>query len=169
VWRRYAWALPALLLFASGAQAKERKSEEPAPEREVLISPKAPPRLKAALKDVLNMPAVGRAQLSFMARSLTSDEVIAESNPDLLINPASNAKLLTAAAALHYLKPEYRFKTEYYVRGRVKDGVLWGDLVVKGYGDPTVVTERLQRVANELYLFGIERITGSIVVDTPRA
>lgn len=133
--------------------------------REVKVHPEANEDLRAAITEILNDDAVKNAEVSFMATSLGTGAVLAESGADLLINPASNAKLLTAAAALHILKPEYRFKTEYYMTGPLKGGTLYGDLVVKGYGDPTVVNERLTRVANELYLFGIERITGGIVVD----
>lgn len=135
------------------------------PANDLKIGKAVNPRLRAALLDILSDPCLENAEVSFLATSLKSGEVLAEHNADGLINPASNAKLVTAAAALHYLKPEYRFRTEYYTRGRIKDGTLWGDLIVKGYGDPTVVTERLQRVANELYLYGIERITGSVIVD----
>jgi serine-type D-Ala-D-Ala carboxypeptidase/endopeptidase (penicillin-binding protein 4) len=66
---------------------------------------------------------------------------------------------------LSILKPEYRFKTEYYLRGELRDGTLKGDLIVKGYGDPSIVSERLTMVANEIYLSGIERITGSVIID----
>jgi D-alanyl-D-alanine carboxypeptidase/D-alanyl-D-alanine-endopeptidase (penicillin-binding protein 4) len=145
----------------------EKSSAPPAKEltREVAVSDDVKPLLKEALIDILNDDAIAKAKVSFMVQSLGTGTVLAESAADELINPASNVKMLTAAAALHILKPEHRFKTEYYVKGSVRGGTLWGDLVVKGYGDPTVVNERLQRVANELYLFGIERITGKIILD----
>lgn len=165
-----------LLPTAASAQARTAlRSEIPAektppaaaPERvrEVRVNEQVNGRLRGALESILNEAAIQEAEVSFMATSLDDGVVIAESNADALINPASNVKLVTAAAALDILKPEYRFKTEYYVKGVLKGGVLYGDLVVKGYGDPTVTNERLIRVANELYLYGIERITGSIIVD----
>ena len=137
----------------------------PPPARVVTLSPSLAPKLKAAIDEALNEGALDEAQVSFLAVDVKTGEVLADYEPDRLVNPASNAKLFTAAAALDVLKPEHRFKTEYYVQGQLKDGVLQGNLVVKGFGDPTVVTERLQRVANELYLFGIERITGGVIVD----
>lgn len=156
---------------AQTALAKEIPAERTTPPagperaREVRVHGEINGRLRGALESILNEDALRDAEVSFMATSLDDGVVIAESNADGLINPASNVKLVTAAAALHILKPEYRFKTEYYIKGVLKGGVLYGDLVVKGYGDPTVVNERLVRVANELYLFGIERITGSVIVD----
>ncbi len=123
------------------------------------------PALKAALLEAINDPALDGAEFSFHAQRLKDGAMVAQFAPDALINPASNAKLITTAAALDVLKAEYRFRTEYYVQGTLKDGTLYGNLVVKGYGDPTIVTERLAHIVNELYLYGVERITGSIVVD----
>jgi serine-type D-Ala-D-Ala carboxypeptidase/endopeptidase (penicillin-binding protein 4) len=137
----------------------------PPPARVVTLSPSLAPKLKAAIDEALNEGALDEAEVSFLAVDVKTGEVLADYEPDRLVNPASNAKLFTAAAALDVLKPEHRFKTEYYVQGQLKDGTLQGNLVVKGFGDPTVVTERLVRVANELYLFGIERITGGVIVD----
>lgn len=150
---------------AAGSPGVEGPLAPRLPSRDLKVSPAVAPRLRAALLDILSDPVLENANMSFLARRLSDGEVLAEHDADALINPASNAKLVTAAAALHYLKPEYRFKTEYYTRGTLKNGTLYGDLIIKGYGDPTVVTERLQRVANDLYLYGIERITGAIVVD----
>jgi serine-type D-Ala-D-Ala carboxypeptidase/endopeptidase (penicillin-binding protein 4) len=105
------------------------------------------------------------AELSFVAIDLETGAIVAAHDADKAINPASNAKVITSATALNVLKPEFRFKTEYYLRGELREGTLKGDLIVKGYGDPSIVTERLTSVANELYLSGIERITGSVIVD----
>lgn len=161
--------VPTAASAAGAALASEVPVERTPPSapavREVRVHSDVNGRLRGALSAILNEDALREAEVSFMATSLDDGTVIAESNADRLINPASNVKLVTAAAALDILKPEYRFKTEYYTRGVLKNGVLYGDLVVKGYGDPTVVNERLVRVANELYLFGIERITGAIIVD----
>ncbi len=137
----------------------------PGAARVVTLSQSLAPKLKAAVDEALNDKALDDAEISFIAIDLKSGEVLSEYDADTKINPASNAKLFTAAAALDVLKPEFRFKTEYYVQGTLRDGTLQGNLVVKGFGDPTVVTERLSRVANELYLFGVERITGGIIVD----
>jgi serine-type D-Ala-D-Ala carboxypeptidase/endopeptidase (penicillin-binding protein 4) len=57
-------------------------------------------------------------------------------NDKQAMNPASTMKLLTTFAALETLGPAYRWKTEAYLNGKLEDGVLQGDLVFKGYGDP---------------------------------
>lgn len=149
---------------AKKAAPKKKEKERPPP-RTVTTSPKLPPALASALNTALNDEALDNVDTGFVVTDLETGEVLAESGGDLLINPASNAKMVTSAAVLDVLKPEYRFKTEYYVQGTIKDGTLFGNLVVKGYGDPTIVSERLAKVANELYLFGLEKITGNVIVD----
>jgi D-alanyl-D-alanine carboxypeptidase/D-alanyl-D-alanine-endopeptidase (penicillin-binding protein 4) len=105
------------------------------------------------------------AQISFLAVSSKTHQVIAEQNANLLLNPASNIKLVTTLAALEILHPEYRFKTEYWAMGPIKSGILQGDLVVKGFGDPSITSERLQKVARQIKLLGIHSIAGSVVLD----
>jgi D-alanyl-D-alanine carboxypeptidase/D-alanyl-D-alanine-endopeptidase (penicillin-binding protein 4) len=80
-------------------------------------------------------------------------------------NPASTIKLLTTLAALEELGPAYRWKTEVYATGPVRDGRLEGDLDVKGYGDPFLVIEHFWRLLRALRLQGIESIGGDLVLD----
>lgn len=62
-------------------------------------------------------------------------------NAEQPMNPASTMKLVTTYAALELLGPAYSWKTEAYVEGPLKNGVLEGDLFVKGYGDPKLTIE----------------------------
>ncbi len=80
-------------------------------------------------------------------------------------NPASTVKLLTTLAALEELGPAYRWKTEVYAAGPVRDGRLDGDLYIKGYGDPFLVIEHFWRLLRALRLQGIETIAGDLVLD----
>jgi len=147
------------------ASEPSAQAAQPLPDRDVIFSPALPDRAQQAIVDILGDEALAGADLSLMVYDVAADEVLVDSDSALPVNPASNAKLITAAAALDILSPQYRWKTEYYVTGTNKNGQLHGNLVVKGYGDPTVVNERLQRVADELYLAGVRRIRGRIVVD----
>lgn len=144
---------------------KEAAPKAPRPVRAVQLDANLPETLQTKLTDALNVEALDGVDVGFIAVDIESGTVLAESGADALINPASNAKMITSAAALHTLKPEYRFKTEYYAQGVVKDGTLFGNLVVKGYGDPSVTSERLVKVANELFLMGVEKITGGVIID----
>ena len=91
-------------------------------------------------------------------------------NADKLFLPASNMKVVTASVALAQLGPDFRFRTTFAARGPVRDGVLHGDLVVIGRGDPTVSDHMmrdamlpLRAAAESLAAHGIHRITGHIV------
>lgn len=110
-------------------------------------------------------PALADAQVGFYVEALASRTPLARKNPDLLLNPASNAKLPTTAAVLLRLGPEYRFSTEYAIDGAIENGVVRGNLYVSGSGDPSIGTSRLLEVVHELRLLGLRRITGGVVVD----
>jgi D-alanyl-D-alanine carboxypeptidase/D-alanyl-D-alanine-endopeptidase (penicillin-binding protein 4) len=83
--------------------------------------------------------------------------------------PASNQKLLVAAASLARLGPTYRFETPVWVDGEVDgDGVLHGTLWIEGSGDPSLVSETLWRMADEIRLRGVREVRGGIGVDARR-
>lgn len=86
---------------------------------------------------------------------------VAEVDASRPLNPASNQKILTAAAALHYLGPAYRFKTE--LRGTVTGGVAEA-VVLSGNGDPSLGTQDLWRLARVARERGLRRV-GTIYVD----
>jgi D-alanyl-D-alanine carboxypeptidase/D-alanyl-D-alanine-endopeptidase (penicillin-binding protein 4) len=86
-------------------------------------------------------------------------------NAERAMNPASIMKLLTTLAALETLGPAYRWKTEAYLNGKLEDGVLKGDLVFKGYGDPKLTVEQFWMWLRELRHRGLREIRGDIVLD----
>ena len=81
------------------------------------------------------------------------------------MNPASTMKLLTTFAGLETLGPAYRWKTEAYLNGKLENGVLQGDLVFKGYGDPKLTVEQFWMWLRELRQRGLREIRGDIVLD----
>ena len=88
-----------------------------------------------------------------------------EHQSDVPMNPASVMKLVTTFAALELLGPDYRWRTEAYLRGPLVDGTLKGDLVLKGRGDPKITIEQWQAFMRELRARGLERIEGDLVLD----
>lgn len=91
-------------------------------------------------------------------------------NAGKLFLPASNMKIVTGAVALALLGPEFRFRTTFAARGAICRGVLDGDLVVHGRGDPTVsdsmrgdAMQPLREIADSLAARGIKRIAGALV------
>jgi D-alanyl-D-alanine carboxypeptidase/D-alanyl-D-alanine-endopeptidase (penicillin-binding protein 4) len=109
--------------------------------------------------------ARSNGKLGVVVKSLTTNESIFEFNADKLFIPASNQKVMISVAALSLLKPDYRFKTEFYSGGEVSAGVLYGGLYIKGYGDPTLEKDNLVFIANQLKMMGIREIRGGIIVD----
>lgn len=94
------------------------------------------------------------------------------SSPPILINhstealnPASTMKLLTSYAGLALLGPSYRWKTEVYRDGNLHDGVLDGNLYIKAYGDPSLMSADFWRLLNSLRQLGIKQIKGDLIVD----
>jgi len=94
----------------------------------------------------------------------TSDRVMAGYQPSTALPAASTTKAATSLAALVKLGPRYRFVTDFGFSGTLDSGVLHGDLIVKGSGDPFFVWEDAIAVANQLQILGIRRIEGQLVV-----
>ncbi|NOT16399.1 MAG: D-alanyl-D-alanine carboxypeptidase/D-alanyl-D-alanine-endopeptidase, partial [Methylotenera sp.] len=86
-------------------------------------------------------------------------------NAEASMNPASVMKLVTTNAALELLGPAYRWKTEMYQRGTVTNGTLNGDLIIKGYGDPSFKSQDFWRMLMSLQQAGIKNITGDLIFD----
>lgn len=119
--------------------------------------------LRLVLQQILERPALRNARTGLVVHSLDTGEVVYSQNPDELLNPASNVKLITAAVALARLGPDYRFETEFFSEGELQNGKT-KTLYVRGKGDPSLTTERLYRIVGELYHAGLREI-GDIVVD----
>jgi len=104
-------------------------------------------------------------EVSIHAVSLRDDRVLYSRSADTAMAPASNMKIITAAAALWALKPDYIYETPFYVDGPVRNGVLQGNLYVRGMGAPDLVCENLWVMARELRNLGVERVEGALVGD----
>ena len=81
------------------------------------------------------------------------------------ITPASNTKIITAAAAMRHLGPSYRFKTEVMTRSAIQADGTTGYLYLKGYGDPTTMQSDYRALAEKVKAAGIKRVKGHLVVD----
>lgn len=106
------------------------------------------------------------ADVSVQVVNVRTGEEVWARNPDKPLNPASTTKVLTAATALNTLGPSYTFETR--VLARVAPdarGVIKGDLVVKGGADPTMVVEKLWKLARDLELAGITKVEGDLILD----
>jgi len=155
---RIAKLVPALALAALVAHlASPARAAEPS-RREALA------QLRGALAEILASSALAGARAGVAVASLDTGEILYAHNADELLNPASNVKLFTTAAALARLGPEYRFETEFHVEPAA-GGAVVKHLYVRGKGDPTWVSERLWEVAGQLYHLGLRVVKGDLVVD----
>lgn len=104
-------------------------------------------------------------RLGARAELLDSGRVLGAIAPRRALSPASVSKLYTAAAALDRWGPQHRFTTRLVSTGTIDDdGVLHGDLVLEGGGDPALVSEDLWRLIQRLRQRGITAVRGQLVV-----
>jgi D-alanyl-D-alanine carboxypeptidase/D-alanyl-D-alanine-endopeptidase (penicillin-binding protein 4) len=132
-------------------------------------------RGRADLTDDLNRifddPVVARALVGVRVESLARPGVVYERNPSSLVMPASNMKLFTLAAAAERLGWDFKFETRLETAGTIADGVLTGDLVVVGGGDPSIASQDFGpsplfgEWASALAQAGIRRVEGRIIGD----
>jgi len=150
------------LFFALAGSAQEQKP------------PAALAELQKRLTDHVSQPRFAAAMWGVKIVSLDSGETLFEHNPQKLFSPASNSKLYTVALALDRLGAEYRIRTSLYAAERPsKSGVLKGDLIVYGRGDPTInarlhsndIFQALEPLVAALTNAGVKRITGDVVGD----
>ena len=102
---------------------------------------------------------------SIYVEDLQTGEVLVRWKDSVPRNPGSTIKLLTTLAALDTLGPTYTWQTDVYAMGEVVDGTLHGDLLLKGNGDPYLVTERVWQLVRRIRQLGIDEIAGDLLLD----
>jgi serine-type D-Ala-D-Ala carboxypeptidase/endopeptidase (penicillin-binding protein 4) len=122
-------------------------------------------RAPASVQKLIDAYKIPTGAISLIAQAIGSDRPLVRLNENQARNPASTIKLVTTFTALEVLGPTYTWPTELYALGPIKQGVLQGDLVLKGYGDPNLVTEEFWILLGELYARGVKAITGDLIVD----
>ncbi|MGQ7818482.1 D-alanyl-D-alanine carboxypeptidase/D-alanyl-D-alanine-endopeptidase [Pseudomonas sp. A46] len=121
--------------------------------------------LPAKVQKALAANKISANSLSLVTVPLTGPGAQTLVNADLSVNPASTMKLITTYAALELLGPTYQWKTEFYSDGVLKDGVLNGNLYLKGGGDPKLNMEKLWLMMRDLRANGVRQVTGDLVLD----
>lgn len=104
--------------------------------------------------------------ISIWVADLGADEALLALHAHRPRNPASTMKLVTTFAALQGLGPAYRWRTEVYALGPVRDGRLDGDLLLRGTGDPYLVEEEFWKLVRDLRRSGLQHIDGKLIFDT---
>ncbi|MGB7814894.1 MAG: D-alanyl-D-alanine carboxypeptidase/D-alanyl-D-alanine-endopeptidase [Methylotenera sp.] len=131
----------------------------------VLASLHVHAELPATVAEVLKKAGIPQQSVAVYVQAVESNSPILSHNADKSMNPASVMKLVTTNAALDLLTPTYRWKTEIYRNGNVENGVLNGNLIIKGYGDPSFKAQEFWRMLMSLQQAGIKEIKGDLIVD----
>ena len=121
--------------------------------------------LPAGVRSALNVRDVPHDSLSIHVEDVDTGEVVLQWLAGEPRNPASTMKLLTTLVALDTLGPAYRWKTNVYALGEISGGRLDGDLLLRGQGDPFLVTERVWQMLRAIRRLGIDEITGDLLID----
>ena len=105
------------------------------------------------------------ARVGFHVIDQENGGLISSRDADQFFIPASTAKIVTAAGALGVLGPRHRFRTSVHAVGRLRDGVLDGDLYLKGSGDPLLSVQDLLAMIERLRDLGLGRVAGRFIYD----
>lgn len=121
--------------------------------------------LPSRVEQALKANKIGSDALSVVMLPLNGNGTPTIVNADVSVNPASTMKLVTTYAALELLGPNHQWKTEFYADGPLENGVLNGNLYLKGGGDPKLNMEKLWLLLRDLRANGVQKVTGDLVLD----
>src|SRR5689334_7976149 len=159
----------ALLLAACSSARVTPRAPVPAAAGVATPKPDALAGLRSFLDSTVGAPEFRNAHWVILIVDPTHGDTLYTRNADNLFMPASNMKIVTGSEAVAQLGPEYRWTTTLLARGPIRKGVLDGDLVVRGDGDPSISTSMrgdalapLRDLADSLRARGITRIRGRV-------
>jgi D-alanyl-D-alanine carboxypeptidase/D-alanyl-D-alanine-endopeptidase (penicillin-binding protein 4) len=160
--------LPSLALLAALLLAAPDVLPDPPPAAVGASVPAASqadkvPELDAAAHAIASDRALEGGAIGIAVLDVESGKLLASVNEHLALNPASNAKLYTAAAARATLHGEHRYETT--LTGRLDGDAVAGPLAIRGFGDPSLSTADLWDMVQDLKGFGVKRVDGDVVVD----
>ena len=133
-----------LILMGGWVVAGEARPKSPHPAQQA--APKSAPasetkpaeRFAVRADSLVNSAPVNKGAWGLLVVDAATGETLYEKNADRYFTPASNMKLLTTALALDKLGPDYRFRTTLETHGSITQGILAGDLILVGRGDPNL-------------------------------
>jgi serine-type D-Ala-D-Ala carboxypeptidase/endopeptidase (penicillin-binding protein 4) len=121
--------------------------------------------LPAPVGGALRAAGIPQGAVGVYVQQVDKPRPLIAQNASQPLNPASTMKLVTTYAGLELLGPAYTWKTEVYAGGPVSEGVLEGDLILKGYGDPAFTLEKFWDMLRALRQSGLREIKGNLVLD----
>src|SRR5271169_2581032 len=122
-------------------------------------------RLPPPVSQVMSAQGLPQTAVSVAVIDVQSGSLLFSQNPETPRSPASTLKVVTTFAALDLLGPSFTWHTRALVRGELDEGVLHGDLILLGGGDPYMTLERWWSFAHALRALGLTTIAGDIIID----
>ena len=161
-----------LALSSAVAWPAKAQSSAPSSDDRTRQTPAGDPALPRHVLQTLHKAQVPPSALSVRIAPLPDGPAANGAMPRQLshhaqasVNPASVMKLFTTYAGLSLLGPEHVWRNRIYTDGTLRDGVLQGNLIVRGSGDPKLVVERLQALMAQVRAAGVREVRGDIVLD----
>jgi D-alanyl-D-alanine carboxypeptidase/D-alanyl-D-alanine-endopeptidase (penicillin-binding protein 4) len=128
--------------------------------------------LQHTIDTILAAPALGRGTWGVLVKSLANDQTLYTLNAHKLMMPSSTQKILTLAVAADRLGWDFSYRTSVFTVGKIEDGVLKGDLLIVGFGDPTTfddwggsASSLFREWAVVLKRIGIQKVEGRVIGD----
>jgi D-alanyl-D-alanine carboxypeptidase/D-alanyl-D-alanine-endopeptidase (penicillin-binding protein 4) len=127
--------------------------------------------LKAQIDEALAAPVLAKAKVGVLAIEADTGKPVYGRGEKTALNAASNVKIVTSAAALSLLGPEYRWRTTLSAAAPpggpalAPGGELPGDLILRGGGDPSLTVEDLAAMVADLAALGLKKVNGALIVD----
>lgn len=182
--RKAVWAASLVLLSLVSAQLESLATEKYAIQD---VKTREKPKSSSAdgftlrANDILKSAAINKGQWGILIVDTATGETLYEKNADSFFVPASNMKLFTTALALDKLGPDFRFRTTIETNGKLENGILTGDLILVGRGDPNLSNRKfpydtkeefegppervLSELADQLVDRGVKQVSGDVVGD----
>ncbi|HQY64181.1 MAG: D-alanyl-D-alanine carboxypeptidase/D-alanyl-D-alanine-endopeptidase [Myxococcales bacterium] len=161
--RRVAFGVLAIVALVARDASSDPPAAAPEPAVASLAVKGAAPEMVAAVHALVKDRTLRDAKIGVEVMDLGTGAVLASYGEHVALNPASNAKVFTAAAALSLLHGSFRYHTT--LTGALKGAAVDGPLVLRGNGDPSLTTEDLYGLVRQLVAHGARRVDGDIVVD----
>jgi len=121
---------------------------------------------RSHIQSLINQSGIAQqSKLSIRIMSAQQNEIFFEKNPDHYLTPASTTKLFPTFAAYALLGADYMVPTRVFTNAPIENGIVKGDVYVKGYGDPTLTEQDIKDLVREITKKGITAIEGNIYAD----
>ena len=114
---------------------------------------------------IKNKRSLSSMNIGISIFDLKNNQFLYQNNGHMSYNIASGVKIITTALALQKLGSGYRFQTVVTMQHPNNQGIVEGNLYIKGFGDPSLNIEALEQIVKQIKRRGIKKINGSLILD----